>query len=216
MAGIFMKKNRILLLGLLLCPAFLPAQYQEATSGQQDEIVGKMTQAANNMKTMQGDFMQVKELSFMDDKMTSEGKVYYKKANKIRWEYTKPYKYVFSMDGQQVRMTSGDKTSKVPVRSNKLFGEISKVMVGGVSGSGLVDSPDFDARFMVGKDDYKVILTPKKKEIKDLFSSVQLYVGKTDNRIHSVELVEKSGDKTTITLKNIQVNAAISDDVFSN
>ncbi|MDR2773747.1 MAG: outer membrane lipoprotein carrier protein LolA [Tannerella sp.] len=211
-----MKKNVILLLGLLICPVFLPAQYQEATGEQRDEIVSKITQAAGDMKTMHGDFMQVKELSFMDDKMTSEGKMYYKKANKIRWEYTKPYKYVFSMDGQQVRMTSGDKTSKVPVRSNRMFGEISKVMIGGVSGSGLVDSPDFDARFMVGKDDYKVILTPKKKEVKDLFSSVQLYVGKTDNRIRSVELVEKSGDKTTITLKNVQVNTAISDDIFSN
>jgi outer membrane lipoprotein-sorting protein len=52
--------------------------------------------------------------------------------------------------------------------------------------------------------------------MKELFSSVQLYVGKTDNRIRSVELVEKSGDKTTITLKNVQVNMAISDDIFSN
>jgi outer membrane lipoprotein-sorting protein len=96
-----------------------------------------------------------------------------------------------------------------------MFGEISKVMVGGVSGSGLVDSPDFDAQFMVGKDEYQIILTPKKKEVKDLFSSVQLYVGKTDSRIRSVALVEKSGDKTTITLKNVQVNAAIDDKLFS-
>ena len=209
-----MKRNVILLGGLLMCAVFLQAQYQEATKEQQDEIVRKITQAAGDMKTLQGDFVQVKELSFMDDKVTSEGKIYYKKTDKIRWEYTKPYPYVFSMDGQQVRMTSGDKTSVVPIKSSKMFGEISKVMVGGVSGSGLVGSPDFDAQFMVGKDDYKIILTPKKKEVKDLFSSVQLYVGKSDSRIHSVELVEKSGDKTTITLKNVQINTAISDAVF--
>lgn len=206
----------ILLLGLLLCPVFLSAQYQEATKEQQGEIVSRITQAAGDMKTMQGDFIQVKELSFMDEKVMSEGKMYYKKTDKIRWEYTKPYKYVFSMDGRQVRMTSGDKTSRVPVGSSRMFGEISKVMVGGVSGSGLVDSPDFDARFMVGKDDYKVILTPKKKEVKDLFSSVQLYVGKADSRVRSVELTEKSGDKTTITLKNVQVNTTVSDDIFSD
>ncbi|MDR2913286.1 MAG: outer membrane lipoprotein carrier protein LolA [Tannerella sp.] len=210
-----MRKNLVLLIGLLLCSVSLPAQYQNATEAQKKEIVDKITQAAGNMNTMQGDFIQVKELSFMDDKVTSEGRMFYKKTNKIRWEYTKPYQYVFSMDGQNVRMTSGDKTNKVPVSSSKMFGEISKVMVGGVSGSGLVNSPDFDTQFMVGSDDYKIVLTPKKKEIKDMFSSVQLYIGKSDNRIRSVELVEKSGDKTTLTLKNVQVNATINDDIFT-
>ena len=210
-----MKKSLVLLVSMLLCVCSVSAQYQNATKEQKDEIVSKITKSAGDMKTMQGDFTQVKELSFMDDKVTSEGKMYYKKTNKIRWEYIKPYKYVFSMDGQNVRMTSGDKTNQVPVKSSKMFGEISKVMVGGVSGSGLVDSPDFDTQFMVGKDDYKVVLTPKKKEIKDMFSSVQLFVNKVDNRIRSVELIEKSGDKTTITLKNVQVNMTIDDSLFA-
>lgn len=211
-----MKKNLVLLIGMFLCSMSLSAQYQNATEAQKKEVMDKISQAAGEMNSMQGDFVQVKELSFMDDKVTSEGKMYYKKSNKIRWEYTKPYSYVFSMDGQHVRMTSGDKTNKVPVNSSKMFGEISKVMVGGVSGEGLVNSPDFDTQLMVGKDDYKIVLTPKKKEIKDLFSTVQVYVGKTDNRIRAVELVEKSGDKTTITLKNVQVNTTISDEIFSN
>jgi outer membrane lipoprotein-sorting protein len=210
-----MNRNVVLLLGMLLWPVFLTAQYQEATKEQENEIVRGMTQAAGGMTTMQGDFVQVKELSFMDDKITSEGKMYYKKTDKIRWEYTKPYPYVFSMDGLAVHMTSGDRTNTVPVKSSRMFGEISKIMVGGVSGSGLVGSPDFDARFMVGKDGYEIILTPKKKEVKDLFSSVRLYVGKADNRVRSVELVEKSGDRTVITLKNVQVNVAINDDLFS-
>ena len=152
----------------------------------------------------------------MDDKQTSEGKMYYKKTDKIRWEYIKPIKYVLSMDGQNVHMTTGGKTDKTSLKSSKMFGGISNVMIGGVSGRGLVNSPDFDSQFMVGKDDYQIILTPKKKEIKDLFSSVQLYVGKSDNRIRSVELVEKSGDKTTITLKNVKINEAIDDKIFSN
>jgi outer membrane lipoprotein-sorting protein len=209
------KKSLVLFAGILLCIFSVSAQYQDVTKEQKDEIVSKITKAAGDMKTMQGDFIQVKELSFMNDKVTAEGKMYYKKTNKIRWEYTKPYKYVFSMDGQNVWMTSGDKTNKAPVKSSRMFGEISKVMVGSVSGSGLVDSPDFDTQFMVGKDDYKVVLTPKKKEIKELFSSVQLFVNKSDNRIHSVELIEKSGDKTTLTLKNVRVNTVIDDSLFA-
>jgi Outer membrane lipoprotein-sorting protein len=211
-----MKKIPVLLIGLLLCTMSLSAQYQKATDEQKNEVVNKITQASGNMTTMQGDFIQVQELSFMDEKLTSEGKMYYKKTDKIRWEYIKPNKYVFSMDGKNVSMTMGDKTNTVPAKSNKMFGEISRVMTGGISGNGLVDSPDFDSQFMVGKDDYQIILTPKKKEIKDLFSLVQLYVGKADNRIRMVELVAKSGDKTTITLKNVKINEAIDDKIFNN
>ncbi|MDR1224095.1 MAG: outer membrane lipoprotein carrier protein LolA [Tannerella sp.] len=210
-----MKRNPVLVMAMLLWVCSVSAQYQEATREQRDEIVSRITKSAGEMETMQGDFTQVKELSFMDEKVTSEGRMYYKKTNKLRWEYLKPYRYVFSMDGQNVRMTSGDKTSKVPVKSSRMFGEISKVMAGGITGSGLVDSPDFDAQFMVGKDDYKIILTPGKKELKEMFSSIQLFVGRADHRIRSVELIEQGGDKTTFVLKNVQVNTAIDDRLFA-
>ena len=198
-----------------MCSVSLFAQYKDATEEQKKEIVGKIAQASEEMNTMQCDFTQVKELTFMDDKVTSEGKMFYKKTNKIRWEYVKPYRYIFSMDGQKINITSGDNTTTIAANQSKLFKEISNVMVGGVSGTGLVDSPDFDAQFFVGNADYKVVLVPKKKEVKDLFSSIQLYVNKPDSRIRSVELVEKSGDKTTITLKNVQLNVPVNDDVFS-
>ena len=210
-----MRKCTVILMGLVLCSASLMAQYKDATEEQKKEIVGKITQVANEMNTMQCDFTQVRELSFMDEKTTSEGKMAFKKPNKIRWEYTSPYKYIFSMDGQDLRMTSGDNTNKMPVNQSKMFNAISKVMIGGISGSGLVDSPDFDSQFMVGNDDYKVVLLPKQKEVKDLFSSIQILAGKTDSRIRSVELIDKEGDKTIITLRNLQVNTSINDELFS-
>ena len=60
------------------------------------------------------------------------------------------------------------------------------------------------------------MLTPRKKEVKDLFSSIQLYVDRSDSRIRRVELIEKSGDKTIITLKNIQLNTPVDDSVFAH
>lgn len=210
-----MKKYSVLIMGLFFCSASLSAQYQSATEDQKKEIIGRIMQVSGEMSSMQCDFTQVKELSFMDEKITSEGKMVFKKPNKIRWEYTKPMKYIFSMDGQNIRMTSGDNTTTISANQNKLFKEISSVMVGGIGGAGLVDSPDFDAQFFMGSNDYKVVLVPKKKEVKDLFSAIQVYVGKSDNRIRSVELVEQSGDRMTVTMKNVQMNTAIDDELFS-
>jgi len=210
-----MKKYPFFIIGLLLCSVMGSAQYRNTTDEQKKEIVNKILQTSGNVNTMQCDFTQVKELSFVGDKVTSEGKMFYKKTNKIRWEYVKPYRYAFSTDGKNVRMTSGDKTTIMPDNQRKLFVAVCNIMLSSVGGTGLVDSPDFDTAFFMGSDDYKVIFTPKKKEVKNLFSSIQLYAGKADNRIRSVELVEKSGDKTTITLKNIQLNTSINDAIFS-
>jgi len=210
-----MKKYMVLLGFMLGCSFSLSAQYQNATEEQKKEIVSKITKVSGDMRSMQCDFTQVKELSFMDEKVTSEGKMFFKIPDKIRWEYTKPSRYVFSMDGQNIHMTSGGNTTTMSANQNKLFKEISNVMVGGVSGAGLVDSPDFDAQFFVGNSDYKIVLNPQKKEIKSIFSAIQLYVDKSDSRIRSVEMVEPSGDKMTITLRNVQMNTTINDELFS-
>ncbi len=209
-----MRKLIVLFLGMVVVVATLSAQYQNATDSQKQEVVGKISQAAGEMNTMQSEFTQVRELSLMDDKITSVGKIYFKKPNKVRLEYTSPYQYAFSIDGQSMKMTSGGQTTTTPTNQSKLFNEISKVLIGGISGSNLVDSPDFDTQFSVGKDDFKVVLVPKKKEVRDLFAAIHLFIGKQDNRIRSIELIEKGGDKTSITLKNLQVNAPIHDDTF--
>ena len=47
------------------------------------------------------------------------------------------------------------------------------------------------------------------------FASVRLYVGKSDGRVRRVDLEEKSGDRTTITLKNVQANVAVDDALFN-
>jgi outer membrane lipoprotein-sorting protein len=60
-----------------------------------------------------------------------------------------------------------------------------------------------------------ITLTPLKKEIKDLFASIRLYIRQTDHRIHAVDLVEKSGDKTSIHLENIRINTPVDDEVFA-
>ena len=211
-----MSKWICVICGLLLC-ATVCAQtaFQPATEAQKKEIVDKIMQASNAMKTMRCDFVQEKELSFMNEKVIQEGKMSYKQPDKLRWEYTKPITYVFAMDGKNIFMDSGANQSRVPARSSKLFNEISKIIIGGVSGVGLVNSPDFTSQFSVGATTYRVTLTPLKKEVQDLFASIQLYVNKTDSRINEVELIEKGGDKTLIRLKNMQTNVTVNDEIFS-
>jgi len=211
-----MNKLMYMICGLALCVTLsAQAGYQSATEAQKKEIVEKITQASSAMRTMRCDFTQVREMSFMNEKVVQEGKMSYKQPDKIRWEYTKPLAYVFAMDGKNIFMDSGSNQTRVPAGSNKMFNEMSNIMIGGVSGAGLVDSKDFTSQFSVGSDNYLVTLTPLKKEVKDLFESIQLYVNKSDSRINEVILIAKGGDKTFIRLNNMQTNVTINDEIFT-
>ena len=102
-----MMNKLYLSLLLLPCIVTLSAQnsYQKATETQKKEITDNIRRVAREIKTLKADFTQVKELSFMKDQVTSEGKMLYKPNDKIRWEYTRPYAYVFAMDGDNVRIS---------------------------------------------------------------------------------------------------------------
>ena len=65
-----MNKLMFFICGLAFCvTTFAQSAYQPATEAQKKEIVDKIIQASGAMRTMQCDFTQEKELSFMNEKV---------------------------------------------------------------------------------------------------------------------------------------------------
>ena len=69
-----------------------------AQSVSEDKIREQIESTATNMKTMQCDFVQTKYLRMLNDKMVSNGKMYYQQSDKLCWEYTSPYSYSFVLN----------------------------------------------------------------------------------------------------------------------
>lgn len=66
--------------------------------------------------------------------VSSRGKMYYSKPNRLRWEYTSPYRYQFVMNGQTVTMRNARGTSRADVAQSKVFKEITRIMMSSVRG----------------------------------------------------------------------------------
>ena len=58
-------------------------------------------------------------------------------------------------------------------------------------------------------------LLPKQKDMSQFFSRIQLSFDPKLQMVTTVELVEKEGDVTRITLNNVKKNVAISDGAFT-
>ena len=199
--------------GCFMCAS---ATAQTKVSPQEQTLmIQRIEKTAAQIKTLQCDFQQVKTLGMLNDKMKSQGKMYYRQGNQLRWEYVSPYKYTFILNGGKVLLKSSQKRDVIDVKSSKMFQEITRIMMNSVTGRCLSSKEDFVAVLQKTGKTWTAVLTPKKKQMKQMFKSIKLHISPEQNMVTQVELIEKSGDTTVITLQNAKKNQPINEQIFS-
>lgn len=175
----------------------------------------QIARAAQQMKTLQCDFVQTKQLRLLNDKMVAEGRMYYSQADRLRWEYVKPYEYVFILNGDRVLLKNSQRSDVVDVAQNKLFREIARLMLSSVVGTCLDDDRSFKVTLAEEKGEWVATLVPQRKDMKQLFCHIVLHFDQRQATVSRVEMVEKNGDVTIIELKNIRKNETIAPRLFA-
>ena len=170
--------------------------------------------SAENTLSIKSSFRQVKNMSMLAEKINSDGLFYFKKDNKVRMEYTQPYKYLLVINNDKILIQDQQKKKIYSAGDNKLFKVINKVIIDCVQGKAL-DSKDFKSQIFENEKSYCLDLVPQAKEMKTLFSTIRIFIGKNDFSINQLEMNETMGDNTVITFVNKQINTTISDEVFS-
>jgi outer membrane lipoprotein-sorting protein len=173
----------------------------------------KLRQMGKTTNSLESDFTQVKTLKMMKDKVTSKGKLYFKKNDKLRWEYTSPFSYIIVLNNKKVSIKNDGKVKRYDIEKNKVFKEINDILLSCVQGT-VLKSDKFTVTCFENSGGYKVELIPKKEAIKSTLSKIVLYVDTQVTAVTKMEMIEPAGDFTTITFQNRKINAAIKDDIF--
>lgn len=166
------------------------------------------------VQSITSDFVQQKELLALTETITSSGKFWFKRSNRVRIDYTKPFIYRMVMNGDKMMVKDDQKESRINVKSNKLFQQVNKIMIDCVQGT-ILDSKDFTTRVFENDKTYLLEMTPVSKTLKEFFQTIVLSVEKKDYSVKSIDMNEPSGDKTTITFSNKVLNAQVADEVFA-
>lgn len=186
-----------LLLGLSLAGSVSAQDLEVLSDAEAQKAVAAINSASAGVKSLQADFMQVKEMAIVKEKMVSSGKMYFKDGS-LRWEYLKPSKSVFVTDKDQMK-------------SNRMFRSMAGLMAGSVTGINLND-PSFKVTMYSPGKGYVAELVPLKREMKQMFTKIRLIFG-ADNRVRQVELEESQG-RTVITLSNVKYNVSLDPGLF--
>ena len=163
---------------------------------------------------LSSDFRQEKELAALAEKMTSTGKFWFKRSDRVRIDYEKPFIYRLIINGDKILLKDEQKENRVNVKSNKLFQQVNKIMLDCIQGT-ILDSKDFTTSVSESDKQYLLQMTPVNKTIRDFFSTINLYVDKADYSASRIIMVEPGGDETLLIFTNKQLNKPMNDEVFA-
>ena len=166
------------------------------------------------INSITSNFTQEKILSAITEKITSTGNFKFKRSNRVRLEYLKPYSYLMVMNGDKMIVRDEGKESHVNVRSNKLFQQINRIIIDCVQGT-ILESKDFTIGVWENDKTYLMEMTPVSKSLKEFFKNIVLIAEKKDYSVHSIQMNEPSGDLTIITFTNKKINDQVPDAVFA-
>ena len=165
-------------------------------------------------KSLIADFKETLHSEMFEETQKATGKLYYKQAQKIRWEHISPVKKILLIDGNKVRYSEKGKEIKDP-STKAIVKKIQSLMVKMLSGT-FLDDKDFKISYYENSSQYKLELKPLSQRMSKYIDYVVLVFDKKYLQLKEMSLVESENEKLVYSFSNALLNNSISDIKFSD
>ena len=181
---------------------------------QRNELMATLTESAASMQTMQCRFVQEKTSTMLAEPSVSEGRMYFASPDRLRWEYVTPYPFALVVNGERIVKVMDGKTEVLDGNAGRMYQGIVGMIMGSASGKKLFDTSAFDVVLYDDGAFWKAEMTPKRRDMKRMFSLLVFHFDKQSQVIDHVEFVEPRGDRTSIRFEEVRLNAPIDNNTF--
>jgi outer membrane lipoprotein carrier protein len=216
-----MMKRVTLVLTLLLMTV---SPYQDGVAQdsieqkmQLPDLLKKFNERQQAVQSLTATFTERKNLSLLAKPVVANGTFLYSKPARIKWEYSEPEPRVFLIteDRFVAYYPAQKRAEEVPL--SKLAGR----RVFRVFGIGQT-AEDLEKFFDITQADpgtesgcYLLVLTPKRRRVKDRLTRVRFWVDAQTYLPRKLEYLESDGDSTLLTFANLRLNPEIAEARFS-
>jgi len=173
------------------------------------QIADKVQETYDNVQDFSAKFTQEYRSASMDSTRTSEGRVFFKKPGKMRWDYAKPDERYMISDGKSLWVYEPEfaqyysealEESQLPSALRFLMGK-----------GNLRD--EFAIRIRK-QDSKKITLELVPKERSSQFSRLHFVVDAQDYNVLEVTVFDALGNTNTLRFQNVRQNAGLPDKGF--
>ena len=209
------QKFFLILLFVLFSTGVWAQNEKPLTEAESQKVVAKLTETAAAMQTLQCRFVQQKTSSMLAEPTIAEGTMHYAAPDRMRWEYTEPYAFALVINGDRIVKVTDGKAEALDAKSGRMYQGMVGIIMGSASGKKLFDTSVFDVMMFDDDTFWRAEMTPKRRDMKRMFSQLVFRFDKKTNGISCVEFKNASGDITSIRFEDIKLNEAIGEKVFA-
>jgi outer membrane lipoprotein carrier protein len=181
---------------------------------QSNEVIASLTKAAASMQSMQCRFVQEKTSAMLAEPSVAEGTMHYAAPDRMRWEYTTPYAFALVVNGERIVKVTDGKAEVLEGNAGRMYQGMVNLIMGSASGKKLFDTTVFDIVLYDDNGFWRADMTPKRRDMKRMFSQLVFRFDKKTNGISRVEFVEAGGGVTSIRFEKIRLNEKIGEEKF--
>ena len=181
---------------------------------QSQEVMDALTRTAASMQTLQCRFVQENTSSMLAESSVSEGQMVFSAPDKMIWKYLKPYAFALIVNGERIVKETNGQIEVLDGNSNRMYQGLVSLIMGSATGKNLFDTSMFNVTLYDDDAFWKAEMTPKRRDMKRMFSQLVFRFDKKTNGISRVEFHGTSGDVTDIRFEDIQLNEEIGEEEF--
>lgn len=200
----------------LLCLLFATIGHaQMRPMSNPDQFNKRLAAEAQTLQSIESDFIQQKYLDVFDEKVTSRGRFYYKKENKICLQYSRPLNYLIVINNARLKIVSDGKKSIMNLSSNKMMNQMQDMLTACMVGDLSKLSSNYQLSYFEDSQYYLVRIKPTNKAIQAYIAEMEIHLDKTDMSVCRLRLSETATNYTEYEFLNKKFNALTDENVFS-
>ena len=193
-----------LLVGLLVVPVASAADSAVAALGQ-------MEKAMADVKTVKTRFVQEKKMALFNHPLVTRGSIWVEPPEHLLWRVESPMQYALALDGARVRQWDGEtgKTTGMSMDGNPVFAAVSEQLNAWFGGRYGLLAQDYDvAQQAVAPATFVFVPKPTAPSAK-MLKSVTVVFREDARYIASIRIDDRSGDVTTLTFADTEINVPL-------
>nr|WP_239059593.1 outer membrane lipoprotein carrier protein LolA [Bacteroides sp. 224] len=175
----------------------------------------RLSTEAKTLTAIESDFTQQKYLDVFDEKITSKGKFYYRKENKICMSYNQPLNYLIVINNAKLKIVSDGKKSIMNLSSNKMMTQMQDMLTACMVGDLSKLTGNYELTYFEDAQYYRIKIKPTNKTIQAYIKEIDIQLDKKDMSVHKLRLLETETNYTEYEFYNKRFNALTDETVFS-
>ena len=164
-----------------------------------------------DVKTVKTRFVQEKTMALFNHPLVTRGSIWVAPPERLLWRVDSPMRYALALDGTRVRQWDGEtgKTTTMSLDGNPVFAAVTEQLNAWFGGRYGLLAQDYDVeQRAVAPATFVFVPKPSAPSAK-MLKSVTVVFREDARYIASIQIADRSGDVTTLTFADTEINVPL-------